>query len=140
MPVHQIALDAGFETYWRWLCEAGQPMLFPELPTRGKRTKELSRWFDRDFRPTVGLSGATRTFHSFRHGFKDRCRAAKLRRDLHDALTGHSSGTAGEAYGDGLSVKDLREGIDALTFPGFPGVRRRVGQFSLTLGIGVEMS
>ncbi len=131
VPLHRIALDAGFEKYWQWALSTGQAMLFPELPISGKRTKEVSRWFNRDFRSSVGLHDASRTFHSFRHLFKDRCRAAKHRRDLHDALTGHRDGSAGAGYGDGLSLDDLKAGIDALTFPGFPGVPARMPSFML---------
>jgi len=99
----------------------------------------MSRWFGRAFRPSVGINEPTRTFHSFRHLFKDRCRAAKLRRDLHDCLTGHADGSAGAGYGDGLTLDDLKTGIDALTFPGFLGVPPRTGPFVLTPAIGVEL-
>jgi integrase len=99
----------------------------------------MSRWFGRAFRPSVGINDPTRTFHSFRHLFKDRCRAARLRRDLHDGLTGHADGSAGAGYGDGLALDDLKIGIDALTFPGFVGVPARRGLFVLTSGIGAEI-
>jgi integrase len=136
IPVHRIALDAGFEGYWQWLAEMKEPLLFPELAKGQKRTKEASRWFNRDFRRLVGIDRPELVFHSFRHLFKDICRTAKLRRDLHDALTGHVDASAGAKYGMGLALDDLKEGIDALTFRGFPGVPARVGQFALISGIG----
>jgi integrase len=139
VPLHQIALDAGFQTYWDWLLATGERRLFPELPATGRRTKEMSRWFGRAFRPSVGINDPTRTFHSFRHLFKDRCRAAKLRRDLHDRLTGHADGSAGAGYGDRLTLEDLKTGIDALTFPGFLGVPARTGPFVRTSAIGAEL-
>jgi integrase len=132
-------LDVGFQTYWGWLVETGERRLFPELPATGKRTKEMSRWFGRAFRPSVGITDPSRTFHSFRHLFKDRCRAAKLRRDLHDSLTGHADGSAGAGYGDGLTLDDLKSGIDTLTFPGFPGVPARRGPFILAPERGAEI-
>jgi integrase len=139
VPLHQIALDVGFQTYWGWLVETGERRLFPELPATGKRTKEMSRWFGRAFRPSVGITDPSRTFHSFRHLFKDRCRAAKLRRDLHDSLTGHADGSAGAGYGDGLTLDDLKSGIDTLAFPGFPGVPARRGPFILAPERGAEI-
>jgi len=140
VPLHHSVIDAGFETYWRWLASMGVRRLFPEFPAETKKTKEMSRWFNRDFRRTVDMTDPTRTFHSFRHMFKDRCRAAKLRRDLHDALTGHADGSASEGYGDGLELADLKDGIDSLTFPGFPGVPCRKGLFNLDSDIGVMMA
>jgi hypothetical protein len=53
-------------------------------------------------------------------------------------LTGHADGSAGAGYGDGLTLDDLKAGIDALTFPGFPHVPPRIGPFVLTLDIGAE--
>lgn len=138
VPLHHIALDAGFQTYLDWLAATGERQLFPELPATNKRTKEMSRWFGRAFRPSIGIDDPTRTFHSFRHLFKDRCREAKLRRDLHDSLTGHADGSAGAHYGDGLTLEDLKSGIDALTFPGLPCILARTGPFVMTSGIGAE--
>jgi hypothetical protein len=52
-------------------------------------------------------------------------------------LTGHADGSAGAGYRDGLTLDDLKTGIDALTFPGFPGVPARADRFVLTSGVGV---
>jgi hypothetical protein len=38
-------------------------------------------------------------------------------------LTGHADGSAGAGYGKGLTLEDLKTGIDGLPFPGFPGVQ-----------------
>jgi integrase len=84
----------------------------------------------------VGIDRRELVFHSFRHLFKDICRAARLRRDLHDALSGHVDASAGAKYGMGLALDDLKEGIDGLAFRGFPGVPARVGPFDLIPGIG----
>lgn len=139
VPIHKIAIDAGFENYWKWLSETGESQLFPELPD-AKRTKNMSRWFNRDFRPSVGITGRRVVFHSFRHMFKDRCRNAKLERELHHALTGHSTGSVGDEYGEGFGLLSLKDGIDALTFPGFPGVPPRLGPYVLSHGIGVTLA
>jgi integrase len=137
LPIHKVALDAGFENYLKCLKETGQKMLFPELPESLKRTKNVSKWINGRLFPSAGINDRAYVFHSLRHSFKDRCRAAKLRRDLHDALTGHSSGTAGEAYGEGLGADDLASGIDHITFPDFPkGIPPRTGPLVFVPKIG----
>jgi integrase len=136
IPVHQVIIDAGFQEYCDWLRARGEKRLFPELPNVGKKTKRFSQWFNRDFRPTVGLAGPERTFHSFRHSFKDRCREAGLERDIHDALTGHADGAVGARYGDGHSLEKLKAAMDRITFPGFPAVPSRHGPFALDPAVG----
>jgi integrase len=136
IPIHQVIIEAGFQEYCDWLRASGEKRLFPELPNAGKKTKRFSQWFNRDFRPTVGLEGPERPFHSFRHSFKDRCREADLERDIHDALTGHADGAVGARYGDGHSLEKLKAAIDRITFPGFPGVPSRHGPFTLDPGVG----
>ncbi len=39
----------------------------------------------------------------------------------------------------GLSLDDLKSGIDALAFPGFPGVPPRTGPFVLIPAIGAAL-
>jgi hypothetical protein len=53
--------------------------------------------------------------------------AAKVRRDLHDVLTGQKGASVGKEYSDGCALDDLKAGIDARTFPGPPGVPLRSG-------------
>ncbi|MGB9153035.1 MAG: site-specific integrase [Alphaproteobacteria bacterium] len=125
MPLHKIVLDAGFEDYWKKRVHDGEIPIFPELPIIRSRTKEMSRWFNRDFLHSVGIDDPSYVFHSFRHAFKDRCRDAKLHPEVHHTLTGHRSGSVGDRYGEGFDLAALKEGIDALKFVGFPGVPER---------------
>ena len=62
---------------------------------------------------------AMKDFHSFRHGFKDACRAARIGEEGHDALTGHTGGGIGRDYGDnGVPLDVKADAIKAITFPG----------------------
>ncbi len=62
-------------------------------------------------RKTVGISDPRLTLHSARHSFKDRCRAAGLTEEVHDALTGHSNGSVSRSYGRGVPLKVLAEAV-----------------------------
>lgn len=57
-------------------------------------------------------------FHSFRHTFKDACREAGLARDLHNTLTGHTTGGIDEGYGLGFSMRALGEAIEQIRYEG----------------------
>ncbi len=59
----------------------------------------------------------TQVFHSFRHNFKDACRAAELPKEVHDRLTGHSSGDVGSAYGLGIPLDVLARAIAKVNYP-----------------------
>jgi integrase len=37
--------------------------------------------------------------HGFRHSFKTLCREVSIDKEVHDAITGHTSGGAGATYG-----------------------------------------
>ena len=41
VPLHRIALDAGFEEYWQWAVSNGQAMLFPELSEPPRVSRRL---------------------------------------------------------------------------------------------------
>lgn len=130
IPLHPILLDAGFGEFVQFRLSSGSAALFPELPLIGKKTKNASRVFNRDFLGSIGLTDPAARFHSFRHLFKDRARAARLPEEVHDALTGHANRSVGREYGEGIPITVLKEAIDKLTFPGYrPVPRRRRGDF-----------
>jgi integrase len=70
----------------------------------------------------------SKTFHSFRHTFKRACREAGLSEEIHHALTGHSGGGVGRAYGRerradgsldrGISLSRLEAEINRISYPG----------------------
>src|SRR5262249_45331126 len=62
-------------------------------------------------------------FHSFRHGFKDAARAARVSEDLHDALTGHAGSSVGRAYGAKdmvrrFGLEKLADAVNRIKYPG----------------------
>ena len=82
-------------------------LLFPDLKqdVHGTLTGNFSKWWGHHARAR-GVTDRRKVFHSFRHGFKEACRAAQVGEEVHDALTGHSGGGVGRKYGCmPLSVK-----------------------------------
>jgi len=62
------------------------------------------------------LRGDGKTFHSFRHGWKDAARAV-MPEEHHDAITGHANGSVGRSYGRGVPLKVLAESMARISFP-----------------------
>lgn len=90
---------------------------------------ERSKWFGRYLRETCDIRDANKVFHSFRHSFKRMTRDAGLPEEVHDALTGHSSGGGiGRQYGRGFSLEPLFRAVDQVSAPdelrGYRGLPR----------------
>jgi integrase len=115
IPIHPRLIDLGLMD----LVEKANGRLFPELSSSGVRqqTASWSQWFGRYLRQVVGITDRRKTFHSFRHTFKDVCREAGVSKDVHDRLTGHASQDVGDQYGGSYyPLKPLNEAISKLEF------------------------
>jgi integrase len=127
VPIHPELIRLGFLEY---VAEArkhsSKASLFPALKPgpHGGLGEIWSKWFGRYIR-TNGITNPKAVFHSFRHGFKDALRRAKLGEDINDALTGHSGGGTGRKYGakDMLSRYGAEALRDAVAQVAYPGVR-----------------
>jgi len=98
--------------------------LFPEIQPgpHGRLSGAFSKWFAR-FVDERGVSDPRKAgLHWLRHLFKDRCRAAGLSEELHDALTRHTGGGVGRRYGLGPSLSVLAEALARVSFPELKGV------------------
>jgi integrase len=100
-PVHEELIHCGLLDYWKKLSASGVGRLFPEFNKRvqGNIAKPWVQWFGRYLRKVVKVADSKRTFHSFRHGFKDACRESDIHLEIHDALTGHKTPGVGAGYG-----------------------------------------
>ena len=118
LPLHPAVIEEGFLHYVRSLPKDGP--LFPDLkPDRfgrrgGNGTKTIGRWVR-----SLGITDKRKApNHSWRHRFKDVCRAAGIPKEIHDALTGHVSGEVGDRYGsEGYPLKRLAEAVKKLPSP-----------------------
>jgi integrase len=123
VPVHPVLLDLGFAAYVRARRSANDMKLFPELPSRhGLYSHLFSRWFAR-FLVSCGAAAERTCYHSFRHSFRDACRAARIDRDIVMALGGwssasDSSGSVSDSYGRGHSPAALFQSISLVRYEG----------------------
>lgn len=101
VPIHAELVCCGFLEYLADIKKKGHARLFPLLSSGEGRqlTATFSQWFGRYLRGVVKVTDPRKVFHSFRHGFKDACRACGIPKEHHDVLTGHSSRDVGDGYG-----------------------------------------
>lgn len=99
VPIHPDLVELGFLEYVADRRTKGGGQLFPDIKpdSVGRLTGNFSKWWTRYSRD-LGID-RRRVFHSWRHAFKERCRAAGISEEVHDALTGHSGGGVGRSYG-----------------------------------------
>jgi integrase len=101
VPVHPELIRCGLLDYADRQRALGHDWLFDQLtPDRmKKRTGSFSKLFMRYLRKQLKITDSTRTFHSFRHGFKDACRENSVPLPVHDSFTGHVGEGSGKKYG-----------------------------------------
>ena len=117
VPVHPELIKLGFLDFVSAQRVAGRVRLFPELKaTRFALTSAWSKWWGRHVRQSCGITDPRKTFHSFRHGWKEAARAA-MTEEVHDAITGHSNGSVGRSYGS-MPLKVMFESIARVRFEG----------------------
>ncbi|MGG1947056.1 site-specific integrase [Trinickia sp. NRRL B-1857] len=98
IPLHAELIRLGFVDFAR--SQEDKPRLFDLKADRhGRVSPTWAKWFSEYLRRVCKVTDPRMTFHSFRHTFKDACRAGGVDRDVSDALTGHSDGSASSGYG-----------------------------------------
>jgi integrase len=109
VPIHPELVRCGFLDHVAKRRSEGGGRLFPDLRrgSHGKLTAKFSQWWTKRGDELGVRVPRKKTFHSFRHSFKEACRNAEVGEEIHDALTGHSGGGVGRTYGGvPLRVKD----------------------------------
>ena len=115
IPIHPKLIDLGLIKQFSGL----NGKIFPLLKSAGDRqlTASWSQWFGRYLRQEIEISDSRKTFHSFRHTFKDLCRYSQISKEIHDKLTGHASRDVGDGYGSGVyPLKPLSEAVQRIEF------------------------
>jgi integrase len=113
VPLHPALIAEGFLDYVRALRPGA---LFPDLkPDRfGRRGGTATKVLGRALRSLGIIDRRKVAGHSWRHRFKDQCRAAGVEKAIHDALTGHTSRDVGDGYGLGYPLPVLAAAIKKL--------------------------
>jgi len=122
VPIHAILLDLGIKDFVLQRKRVGETKLFGEvgMGATGYRSSTFSAWFRR-FAAKAGAASQKTCFHSFRHGFRDAMREARIDRDIALALGGWTaaggSASVSDAYGSGYRIATLKEAIDRVQYP-----------------------
>ena len=116
VPLHPELIKLGFLDFKAKQAGAGEVRLFPELrATRFSLTAAWSKYWGRHAR-SLGITDPRKVMHSFRHGWKTQARSV-MSEELHDAITGHSNGSVGRAYGS-VPLRALAEAMAKVRFEG----------------------
>ncbi|WP_196802125.1 site-specific integrase [Sphingomonas phyllosphaerae] len=120
VPVHSALVQLGFLSFIEARRKDAQPdaLTFPDAKANVRRQwgAKLSEWFVAHLR-RKGLEGTKLGFHSFRHNFEDRLRAAKLHgTPIGLRLAGRKDSGSEGNYGDGFTVRDRVEALELVTY------------------------
>jgi integrase len=126
IPLHTTLFDIGFGDFLAKRRTDSSVRLFPDFKQAKEDdswSKTFSKWFGR-YRRQLGVTrivgGKDRVgFHSFRHCFEDEVRnLPDVKRDVRDALQGHSEGGVSEEYGTGFYLSTLNTAMQKVAYLG----------------------
>jgi len=119
IPLHPKLIRFGFIEY---LQKQTGPRLFPDLHSAsfdGSLSAGWSKWFARYLDNVVGLKDRKLSFHSFRHTFKEFAHYNNIRKEVSNAIQGHSERDMSSVYGRKLyPLPPLVAAMEAFTIPG----------------------
>jgi integrase len=118
IPVHKALIELGFLKY---VAAQKGARLFPAMvpDKNGRETSKFSSWFPKYLRAHCPAIDNRKSFHSFRHFFKDMCRELRIDKDVRDAIQGHAEGDAAGEYGGELyPLRPLVQAMDKFKLSG----------------------
>lgn len=120
IPLHPDLIRLGFIEYVVGLSDANA-QVFPGLKAdpRGYFGANFGKRWAEYLREVVGLKASATPSHGFRHTFKTLCREVGIAEDVHDAITGHSTGMVARGYGE---MPLARMAAELRKFPSAPGL------------------
>ena len=122
VPIHPRLIEIGFLEFVKMRIGAGDgSQLFPELPRTpdGRYADIFSKRFRRFLDNAIPGQRVKASFHSFRHGFRDAERRAKISPEIALRLGRWAAeNRTADAYGEGFSMPLLREELAKVDYPG----------------------
>lgn len=126
IPIADKLIELGFLDFVEHRKTLNQSeRVFSELTkTRDGWGLGATKWFNRTFKHSVGITDQKKVFHSFRHLFSSDLVNNGVPREIVGALLGHhdASQTTGR-YGDGYTVKNLKNNIEKLSYNYFEHIK-----------------
>jgi integrase len=118
VPLHAELIRLGFLEYVKSVPANGR--LFPELRAGafGRMSAKWGEWYGRYLDSDTKITDKRITFHSFRHTFKDYCRAIEIPEQLQNRLMGHKSPGIAATYGKGFGCHNLVQAMLRYKVPG----------------------
>ncbi|SOY43808.1 DUF6538 domain-containing protein [Cupriavidus taiwanensis] len=113
VPLHQ-----ELSHFWSWAQALPEGPLLPVKADKyGNVSAAFSKRYGKLLRNVCKIKDKDVAFHSWRHLFADKCRAAAVAADVRMALMGHSEGGTAGAYGagDGLAARLLSDAVNRLS-------------------------
>lgn len=119
VPVHPRLIELGFIDYVQAL-ENQKGRIFPSLPEDkfGNPAAKWGEWFSGYLRRTCGITDKRKTFHSFRHTFKDNARNSEIDDGMQRQLMGHEGGDVADQYGAGYADYVMVAAMEKYRVPG----------------------
>ncbi len=122
VPVHPMLIELGLLEFIR--ATPANTLIF-----RDQSDDALGKFFARLIK-SARYPSSKLTFHSLRHTFTDAARAARIGKEIIQALVGHSGGSVTDAYGTGYPFEVLAEAMQKITFWGLDLSHLRAGDGS----------
>ena len=118
VPLHKKLVELGFLKFVEdKRAASNSPRLFDDAKLANDNTysSTFSKWFSRHLEK-LGIKTDKTSFHSLRHNLKDSFREAGESDELAENFMGRSTGSTGEAYGSGFSIKKQHQAINKIKF------------------------
>jgi integrase len=119
-PMHPKLIEFGLLELHATRCEKSDDLLFPDLTpdSYGYRSTKLTRWFDDSFLPKYVADRNQKSFHSFRHSFRDELRRIDAPSPILNSLCGwQESGAISDNYGSGYKTHQLLKWVARVEHP-----------------------
>lgn len=119
-PVHPKLVQMGFVEFREKQAGDLGSQLFADLTPDGYgyHSTRLTRWFDDRFLPKYVSERQGKSFHSFRHNYRDALRSIDAPEPILRSLCGWAEGNAASAnYGSGYAVHHLMTWVERVDFP-----------------------